>query len=104
MRKPGERDKRAVALHYDGRDAPRLTAKGQGAVADEIIALAREHGIPLQQDPELTALLAQLDLGETIPRELYLAVAEVLAFAFFVTGRVPGDAEKPEDEEGQDPS
>jgi flagellar biosynthesis protein len=95
VKKTGEKGKQAVALHYDGQDAPRLTAKGQGPLAEEIIALAREHGIPLQEDRELTALLAQLDLGEAIPRELYLAVAEVLAFAFFVTGRVPADAGEP---------
>ncbi|MFA5530857.1 MAG: EscU/YscU/HrcU family type III secretion system export apparatus switch protein [Thiohalomonadaceae bacterium] len=87
-----DRDKKpdtAVALHYDGRNAPRLTAKGHGEVADAILAKAREHGIPLQENPELCRLLARLDLGESIPRELYVAVAEVLAFAYWVTGRTP---------------
>lgn len=79
----------AAALHYDGRNAPRLTAKGVGAVAEEIVRIAEENDVPLQEDPELAALLGQIDLGEEIPRELYLAVAEVLAFAFIVTGRFP---------------
>lgn len=82
-------DKSAVALRYDGRSAPRVTAKGHGDVAEAILEKAREHGIPLQESPELCRLLARLELGETIPRELYVAVAEVLAFAYWVTGRTP---------------
>jgi len=81
--------KTAVALKYDGQSAPRLTAKGDGDVAEEILARAREHGIPLQENAELCRLLARLDIGESIPRELYVAVAEVLAFAFWITGRTP---------------
>ncbi|WP_127477489.1 EscU/YscU/HrcU family type III secretion system export apparatus switch protein [Sulfurivermis fontis] len=81
--------KNAVALHYDGKRAPRITAKGRGAVAEEIIALAREHGVPLHEDRELVALLAQLELNDEIPRELYLAVAEVIAFAYMVTEKFP---------------
>jgi flagellar biosynthesis protein len=79
----------AVALHYDEQHAPRITAKGQAALADEIIALAREHGIPLHEDKQLAALLSQLELGSEIPRELYIAVAEVLAFAYMLTGKLP---------------
>lgn len=81
--------KQAVALHYDQKNAPRIMAKGEGDIADAIIALAEEHGIPLHQDQELSALLSQLDLGDEIPRELYIAVAEVLAFAYMLTGKVP---------------
>jgi flagellar biosynthesis protein len=87
-------DKTAVALHYDEKNAPRISAKGRGKIADEILALAEEHGIPLHQDRELSALLAQLELGEEIPQELYLAVAEVLAFAYMLTGRIPGEKGK----------
>lgn len=83
--------KSAVALHYDEKNVPRITAKGRGELADKIIALAEQHSIPLHEDRELVALLAQLDLGEEIPRELYLAVAEVLAFAYMLTGKVPGN-------------
>jgi flagellar biosynthesis protein len=80
---------KAVALHYDGEGAPRLTAKGLGTVAEEIIRRAQENGVPLQSNGELCALLARLDLGDEIPRELYVAVAEVLAFAYMLTGRMP---------------
>lgn len=81
--------KQAIALHYDGRNAPRVTATGRDAVAEQIIALAREHGIPLHEDSQLAGLLAQLELNDEIPRELYLAVAQVIAFAYLVTDRVP---------------
>lgn len=79
----------AVALHYDKKNAPHITAKGQAALADEIVALAREHDIPLHEDKQLAALLSQLELGSEIPRELYIAVAEVLAFAYMLTGKLP---------------
>lgn len=81
--------KNAVALHYDGKGAPRISAKGRGAVAEEIIALAEAHGIPLHEDRELVTLLAQLELNDEIPRELYLAVAEVIAFAYMITEKFP---------------
>lgn len=79
----------AVALYYDERSAPRITAKGEAELAEAIVALAREHDIPLHEDKQLAALLSQLELGSEIPRELYLAVAEVLAFAYMLTGRLP---------------
>ncbi|MFA5626773.1 MAG: EscU/YscU/HrcU family type III secretion system export apparatus switch protein [Thiohalomonadaceae bacterium] len=84
-----KKPKNAIALHYDGKNAPRITAKGRGSVAEEIIALAELHGVPLHEDSELVGLLAQLELNDTIPRELYLAVAEVIAFAYRLTERFP---------------
>jgi len=90
--KKNDKSDRAVALHYSGKGtAPRVTAKGSGELAEQIIALAREHQIPLQEDPELIQLLAQIELGDEIPELLYIAVAEVLAFAYYVSGRVPGE-------------
>jgi flagellar biosynthesis protein len=89
MKKKRTPAKNAVALHYDGKNAPRITAKGRGSVAEEIIALAAQHGVPLHEDRSLVELLAQLELNDTIPRELYLAVAEVIAFAYRVTERFP---------------
>ncbi len=77
----------AVALHYNGNGAPRLIAKGGGRVADKIIETAREHQIPLEEDAALAASLSKLDLGTEVPRELYVAVAHVLAFAWAVTGK-----------------
>jgi flagellar biosynthesis protein len=79
--------RRAVALHYDGKTAPRVTAKGAGLVADKILALAREHHIPLREDTNLVALLARLELGEFIPENLYKAVAQVIAYAYLVSGK-----------------
>jgi flagellar biosynthesis protein len=77
----------AVALHYNGNGAPRVVAKGGGVVADRILETAREHKIPLQEDAALAASLSRLDLGTEVPRELYVAVAHVLAFAWAVTGK-----------------
>jgi flagellar biosynthesis protein len=77
----------AVALHYNGNGAPRVVAKGGGIVADRILETAREHKIPLQEDAALAASLSRLDLGTEVPRELYVAVAHVLAFAWAVTGK-----------------
>jgi flagellar biosynthesis protein len=74
----------AVALHYSGQGAPRVTAKGIGDVADHIVSIAREHGVLLDEDPALARALSQVELGREIPRELYLAVAQVLAFAWSI--------------------
>jgi flagellar biosynthesis protein len=80
----------AVALHYDGENAPRVTAKGHDALAERIVQVAREHGVPLHEDADLAALLARLELDQEVPRALYLAVARVIAFAYWLSGRVPG--------------
>ncbi len=77
----------AVALHYDGQGAPRVTAKGQLLLAEKILELAQEHGIPLYEDADLVTLLAHLELGDEIPQNLYVAVAEVIAFAYRMTGK-----------------
>ncbi|THB80063.1 MAG: flagellar biosynthesis protein FlhB [Desulfobacteraceae bacterium] len=76
--------KQAVALKYDREkdDAPRVKAKGKGPVAEKIIELARKHDIPIKDDPDLIEVLARLDLEEEIPSEIYVAVAELLAFVY----------------------
>jgi flagellar biosynthesis protein len=79
----------AIALHYSGKGAPRVVAKGGGAVAQKIIDTAREHRVPLEEDPALAAALSRVELGREIPREMYVAVAHVLAFAWAVTGKKP---------------
>ncbi len=85
------RDANAVALRYEGKGAPRVTAMGRGLTAERILALAEEHGIPLREDPDLVYLLSQLELGDEIPATLYVAVAEVIAFAYRLSGKVrPG--------------
>jgi flagellar biosynthesis protein len=79
----------AVALKYDGLSAPKITAKGKGFIADEIIALARENDIPIQDKPELVQILSKVDIGQEIPEVLYRAVAEVIAFAYMIKGKRP---------------
>lgn len=79
----------AVALHYSGRGAPRVVAKGNGLVAENIVRIAKSHGIPLDEDAALAAALSRIDLNREIPRELYVAVAQVLAFAWYVVGKRP---------------
>ncbi|MCL2669137.1 MAG: EscU/YscU/HrcU family type III secretion system export apparatus switch protein [Syntrophaceae bacterium] len=74
----------AAALRYDtAKDAaPKVVAKGRGAIAERILALAAEHGIPVKSDPALVQILSKLNLDEQIPVELYKAVAELLAFVY----------------------
>jgi len=81
--------KKAVALRYDGKAAPRVTAKGEGRIAQKIIDTAKEHGIPLQKNDELTALLSKVRLNDEIPRSLYQAVAQILVFLYHVNGKKP---------------
>ena len=78
------RPKKAVALKYEPgqHDAPRVTAKGTGLVAEKIIDIARKRGIPVKDDPDLVEVLSRLDLDEEIPPELYVIVAELLAFVY----------------------
>lgn len=81
--------KKAAALEYDMEEdaAPRVVASGKGLIADRIIELANEHGVPLYEDRNLVEMLVQLDLGDSIPYELYQAVAEVLAFIYRIEQR-----------------
>ena len=79
----------AVALEYDGETAPKVTAKGMNDIADKIMDIATEHGIPLQQNDGLVEVLSQMDLGEEIPENLYRAIAEVIAFAYILAGKFP---------------
>jgi len=81
---------RAVALKYEGgKKAPKVVAKGDGLLAEKIIELAQEHDVPLYEDADLLLLLAEVDLDETIPEELYKAVAEVLAFVYSINNKLP---------------
>ncbi|HET7812815.1 MAG TPA: EscU/YscU/HrcU family type III secretion system export apparatus switch protein [Candidatus Baltobacteraceae bacterium] len=76
----------AAALKYDpvGHEAPQVVAAGRGLAAEEIVRLAKEHGVPLHEDAQLVEALSRLDLTESIPRELYAVVAEILAYVFRV--------------------
>lgn len=90
----------AIALYYDGHDAPHVTAKGEGELARQIIALAQEHDVPLHEDDALAKLLLKIPLGEEVPESLYVAVAEVLAFTFYLAGMTPDDIRKRRDAHG----
>lgn len=89
----------AVAMAYGAGDAaPRVVAKGRGLVADEIIRRAREAGVFVHESREMVALLMGLDLDQRIPPELYVAVAELLAWIYRVErgfNSVSPDAVKP---------
>lgn len=78
---------RAVSLQYSGEGAPRVTAKGEGFVAQQIEELAKTHNIPIYQDRELTELLSQVELDDEIPEMLYEAVVQVLLFAYEMNGK-----------------
>lgn len=83
--KEGEERALAVALKYaPGDSAPTVVAKGRGLIAEEIISRAREHGIFVHESPELVALLSHVDLDGQIPPQLYIAVAELLAWIYQV--------------------
>ena len=84
-----EHKTKAVALRYDGASAPRVTAKGEGLIAEKIIETAKANNIPLQKNDELTTLLSKVRLNDEIPRALYQAVAQILVFLYHVNGKNP---------------
>jgi flagellar biosynthesis protein len=76
--------KEAVALTYNAQEAraPVVAAKGKGEIAEKIINTASNYDIPIQEDPSLVHLLSKLEIGESIPEELYVVVAELFAFIY----------------------
>lgn len=78
--------KQAVALSYDETKdiGPKVVAKGTGEIAKEIIEIAKENNIPIQEDPTLVEMLSELEINQTIPEELYEVVAEIFAFIYKV--------------------
>ncbi|HRH77962.1 MAG TPA: EscU/YscU/HrcU family type III secretion system export apparatus switch protein [Cellvibrionaceae bacterium] len=76
---------KAVALIYDGKGAPQVSAKGLGEEAQTIIELAQNAGVPLCENAPLVDLLWRLELGDEIPQELYIAVAHIIAFAYQIS-------------------
>ena len=92
MSQQNEPLKNAVALTYAQTDAaPRVVAKGRGVIAEQIIARAKEHGVYVHESPELVSLLMQVDLDQRIPPQLYLAVAELLAWIYRLESGGKGD-------------
>lgn len=86
--------RQAIALKYDGSHAPTLTAKGDEELAEEILRIARDCEVPIYENAELVKLLARMELGDSIPEELYRTIAEIIAFAWNLKGKFPA---------GQDP-
>ncbi|HWS30605.1 MAG TPA: EscU/YscU/HrcU family type III secretion system export apparatus switch protein [Clostridia bacterium] len=74
----------AAALKYDaGKDAaPRVVGIGRGYLAKKMLETAKEHSVPVKEDEALARSLIKLDIGREIPEELYVAVAEILAFLY----------------------
>ncbi len=79
-----DKNKLAVALTYEMErdDAPKVSAKGKGYVAEQIIALARQHNITIREDADLATMLSKLDIDTPIPLEAYAAVAEILSYIY----------------------
>lgn len=75
---------KAVSLQYKkGKNAaPKVTAKGQGWMADRIIKMAQENNIPIREDKDLLHLLSEIDVGQEVPESLYKVVAELLAWVY----------------------
>jgi flagellar biosynthesis protein len=88
-----DRDKRkkAAALKYDPETgaAPRVMAKGRGRVAEKIIEIAEKHNVPIHKDSDLVEVLSSLDMDEEIPQDVYVAVAELLAFVYSINKTRP---------------
>lgn len=74
----------AIALQHElgENDAPRVVSKGQGLAAQRILELAQENEVPIHRDEALTQLLSEVEVEDTIPPDLYEAVAQVLAFIY----------------------
>lgn len=87
---PFDPNKLAVALRYNrGVDAaPVLSAKGKGQIAQKIIELAREHGVEIREDADLSLMLSKLDIDMPIPVEAYVAVAEILSYIYRANARM----------------
>jgi flagellar biosynthesis protein len=83
--------KKAIGLKYNTaeNDSPTVIAKGFGDLADDIIALAKESGVMIHEDPYLSDLLARMDLGQEIPEQLYHVIAELIAFSYVLQGKFP---------------
>ena len=84
-----DEQQRLIALKYDGKTAPKVVAKGFGDLADELLAIAKEHDLLIHKDKELSNFLQHLDVGQEIPRELYVVIAELIAFAYILQGKFP---------------
>lgn len=85
------KEKKAIALKYEfeQEEAPRVVAKGEGSMAEQIIKIAEEHGIEIREDADLTEILSAIEVDEFIPLEAYATVAEILRYIYKKEGRSP---------------
>ena len=81
--------KKAVALGYNRSqdNAPKVLASGAGDIANKIISLAKEHDIPIKEDPDLIEILSKVEVDQEIPPNLYKAVAEIFSFLYKITNK-----------------
>lgn len=81
--------KKAVALGYNRSqdNAPKVLASGAGEIANKIISLAKEHDIPIKEDPDLIEILSKVEVDQEIPPNLYKAVAEIFSFLYNITNK-----------------
>ncbi|WP_016954814.1 EscU/YscU/HrcU family type III secretion system export apparatus switch protein [Catenovulum agarivorans] len=84
-------EKKAIALTYDAPNTPKVTAKGFDELAQSIIEQAREAGVMVHEDIELANYLAKLDVGSEIPEEVYIIIAEIIAWSYVLKGIIPAD-------------
>ncbi len=87
-------EKEAVALEYGKNITPIITAKGEAELAEVIIQEAKKQGIYIAEDPKLLSALAQLDIDQEIPEELFTTVAVILSWAYWLKDMEPGDEKK----------
>ena len=89
---PVEQQKKAIALRYDkdSDSAPKVIGKGKGQIAEQILATAKQHAVPIYQNKTLTSMLMAVELDREIPPDLYKAVAEVLAYIYRVDQKMSG--------------
>lgn len=82
-----EETRRAVAVKWEGVGVPTVVAKGEGHVAEAIVARAREAGVAVEENPLLAKALAAVEIDRPIPEALFKAVAEVIAFVLRASGK-----------------
>jgi len=97
-----KQDKQAIGLRYDGQQAPHVSSRGSGEMAEQILTMAREEGLYIHEDPQLLERLLGLQDGEQIPPALYVVIAEILAYSFLLQGRFPDHWQRPDGASGLD--
>ena len=91
MDKEKNKKQKAIALKYElekEESAPRVVAKGEGSMAEQIIKIAEEHGIEIRKDADLTEILSAIEIDDFIPLEAYATVAEILRYIYKKEGKV----------------